>query len=374
MKNKKNVSMVDMRTPLEKYGELYKSLVSRVIDSGAYIGSPGNPYITELESNLEQELFCKATKACVCNSGTTALIVALLAAGVSPGDEVILPDFNFIAGAEAVVLLGARPIFVDVHEDTYLMDFDKAIDAVNAKTTAIIVTDLFGQFPKYSNLLDHLEDSNIVVIEDGAQSFGAFNRRGEQACIMGHIGTTSFYPVKPLGALGEGGAIFSDNPVLIERSRIIINHGSKEKYEHIGLGFNGRLNAIQAATVNFKFKNYFYKELNVRREIAKKYMKALPEEILPKIIIENPSWAQFTIKVPERDRFRKFMSDRLIATDVHYPKTTSQQGIYGSGKENNKNSEFLVKHVVSIPVHPYLTDDDVQYVIDSILEYLEGCK
>jgi len=372
-KDKRPVPLVDIKTPLKVFGDEYKTIIGEIIDSGAYVGTPNNKYIVELEKNLQEALHSNAG-VCVCNSGTTALIVALLAAGISPGDEVILPDFNFIAGVEAVVLLGAHPVLVDVDPETYLIDFDSVVNAINHKTAAVIVTDLFGQFPDYSKLLECLEGSDIVVIEDGAQSFGAYDKFGNYACDMGHIATTSFYPVKPLGALGEGGAVFSNNDELIKRARIIINHGCLEKYNHIGLGFNGRLNAIQAATVNLKLTKYFQDELSARRLIADRYMKNLPAEILPKCVISAPSWAQFTLKMPERDKFRAYLSERLIGSDVHYPKPTSKQGIYGTGKEDNKNSSFLAKHVVSIPIHPYMNLPDVDYVIEAILKYLEGYK
>lgn len=364
---KREINVVDTRTPIANHRVNLLDVISEVIDSGAFVGSVGNPFVNALEKNLSEYL--GGVGVCVCNSGTTALMVALLAAGVSPGDEVILPDFNFIAGVEATVLLGGRPVLVDVIEDTGIIDFEEVVTAVSSKTAAVIVTDLYGQFPDYARLLEML-GGDVVVIEDGAQSFGAAD--GEtRACACGHIATTSFYPVKPLGAFGEGGAVFSHTAEFINRARLIINHGDVGKYNHVGLGFNGRLDALQAAIVNYKLTTFFPWELSRRRAIANRYLSEISEEVTPRVINSHPAWAQFTLRVPDRARFITALGAAGIGTAIHYPKPISKQAIYGSVAENNVMANFLANHVVSIPVHPYLSDDDVMHIIETINRYLE---
>ena len=371
----RKINMVDIMTPIQRYKKEYMELIESVIDSGAFVGGQTNPYIVELENNLVWQLnsYTGGTPvaACVCNSGTAALLVALMVLGVKPGDSVILPDFNFIAGAEAVSLLGAKPLFVDVDLHTYMLNIDEAIRVTyeNSSVKAVIVTDMFGQYLDYSDLCKKLP-KGVSVIEDGAQSFGAWDSvKRTTACCMGDIATTSFYPAKPLGAFGEGGAIFSKNKEYIERARMILNHGSNQKYVHSIVGINGRLNAIQAASVDFKLKHYFFKEIIERRRIANHYYDRLPLKILPKKIITHPSWAQFTIRVDNREAFRSHMQACEIATDIHYPYCNADHLPYYSKTKSNARS--LTESVVSIPIHPYMTRDDVDYVCDTILKFIK---
>lgn len=374
MKNKMNIPLVDLKTPLKLYGPAYKEITAKVIDSLQYIGMENNQYIEELSETLSH--FLGGVYALPCSSGTMALLIALLAIDIKPGDEVILPDFNFIAGAEVVTLLGARPILLGVDPKTYLIDFEQIKKRLIQKNNikAIIVTDLFGQFPNYRELWKIVSRYNITIIEDGAQSLGAYNT-GEtldRACTLGHISTTSFYPAKPLGALGEGGAVFSNDSVFFGKMCKIINHGMYQPYVYGLLGFNGRLNGIQAALINFKLKRRFEIELNRRNEIANLYYKNLPKCILPEKINTFPSWAQFTIRIFNRTAFIKFMKNNGIGTGVYYPKLISSYDMYKFDNVCDRTMESLCNSVISIPIHPYMTNENVLYVCERINYFING--
>ncbi|MCQ2063202.1 MAG: DegT/DnrJ/EryC1/StrS family aminotransferase [Fibrobacter sp.] len=303
-----------------------------VFDSGCFIGGPA---VSQLEANLAK--FCGIGHAIACGSGTEALTVSLMALGIAPGDEVIVPDFTFVAPAECVAALGGIPKFADIDAETLQISPKSVESLVGPATRGIIAVDLFGQCAPYKELREIANRHGLWILEDSAQAFGASVAQSphlepRRACTFGDIAITSFYPSKPLGCYGDGGAIFTDDAELARKVRQIANHGSSEHYLHEIVGVNSRLDAIQAAVLNVKL-THFEEELCKRRENAAKYdaFFANVEGIQPQRIAKGntSTYAQYTLLVDDRNAFIEKLKKAEIPYCIHYPMALHCQPCFG---------------------------------------------
>ena len=255
---------VNLSAQRDAYRQELKKAEKAVLDSGCYIGGP------EVQA-LERELsaYCGGVQTVTCGSGTQAIEIALMVLRLEPGDQVIVPDFTFIAPAECVTKLGGIPVFADIDPNTLQIDPESVKNLVGPRTKGIIAVNLFGQCAPYEELRSIADRHGLWILEDSAQAFGA-TQNGKKACTFGDMAITSFYPTKPLGCYGDGGAIFTNNLDYAEKARLLANHGSKERYCHIEIGVNGRLDALQAAVLRVKLR-YLNKELERRQQNAKIY-------------------------------------------------------------------------------------------------------
>ncbi|MBP5546232.1 MAG: DegT/DnrJ/EryC1/StrS family aminotransferase [Bacteroidales bacterium] len=333
--------------------------------SGAYIMGP---QVAELERQLADYV---GVKHCIsCANGTDALSLALMALNIGPGDAVFVPDFTFFATAEMVAMVGATPIFVDVKKETYNIDVDdlyaKYYDSLETELLpkAVIAVDLFGQPADYERLYEFCRGTALYLIEDGAQGFGGYIN-GQRNCSFGDIATTSFFPAKPLGCYGDGGALFTDNDDWAERLHSLRVHGKgTDKYDNVRLGLNSRLDTLQAAVLQVKMK-HFDEELLAVNRVAEKYTELLSGKVVTPCVPEGytSSWAQYTIQAENRDAIQARLKAAGIPSMVYYPRTMSQQTAFASlNQKPCPMAEQLTKTVLSLPMHPYLTDEEIETV------------
>lgn len=338
--------------------------------------------VTSLEQQLAEYV---GTAYCdTCANGTDALKLALMTCGVKSGDAVFVPDFTFIATASSVYLLGATPIFVDIDKNTYNMSVDSLETAVNKVILegklvpkAVIAVDLFGLPADYAKISTIARKHNLKVIEDGAQGFGGTIGL-QKACSFGDVATTSFFPVKPLGCYGDGGAVFTNDKRTHELCVSLRAQGqSKEdKYNNVMCGYNSRLDTIQAAILIPKLKIFKEHELEAVNSIAMKYTEMLNDIVRTPVIPTGyySSWAQYTIRVNDeeiRQKLITYLSNKNIQTSIYYPRTLHEQGAFSDLKAvvECKNATYVSKRVLSIPIHPYMIEDEVLYVIDAIRSF-----
>ncbi len=320
--------------------------------------------ISQLEDSLQE--FTKAKFAISCSSGTDAILLAMMALDIKPGDEIITTPFTFIATAETIAFLGATPVFVDIDERTYNIDPDLIEDKITSKTKAIIPVSLYGQPADMKKIQNIANKHNLKVIIDGAQSFGStFNNITDSALV--DISTTSFFPAKPLGCFGDGGAVFTDDEELAEKMKSMRVHGQSKRYHHKYIGMGGRLDTIQAAVLNVKLK-YYEKDLTLRQEVASKYTKSLSGKdlVLPYVDEKATSaWAQYSIRVKNREELQSKLKENGIPTAVHYPMPLHLQECFeylGYKKGDFPISELVSKEIMSLPMNPYLTDVEIKYI------------
>ncbi len=378
--------------------ELEKEM-DTVLNNASYIMGDA---VRELEENLQK--FTGARHAISCGSGTDALLLAMMALDIGPGDEVITTPFTFIASAETIAFLGAKPVFVDIEEETYNIDPSKIEAAITDKTKAIIPVSLYGQpadMDAIQAVVDkeegrrqkaegaeiqkagetnpspfslHSSPSKIKIIIDGAQSFGS-TYKGKTDSNLGDISTTSFFPAKPLGCFGDGGAVFTNDDALAEKMKSLRVHGQSKRYHHKYIGMGGRMDTLQCAVVNVKLK-YYEKDLALRQEVASKYTEGLKKEniILPFVEEENTSaWAQYSIRVQNRDKVQAKLKEQGIPTAVHYPMPLHLQECFaylGQGKGEFPICEQVSNEIMSLPMNPYLTDEEIEYIANNVIEYL----
>jgi UDP-2-acetamido-2-deoxy-ribo-hexuluronate aminotransferase len=324
--------------------------------------------VTELEKKLAA--FVGSKHAIACANGTDALTLSLMAAGVGPGDEVIMPAFSFFATAEAPMLVGATPIFADIDPRTYLLTVKDIEAAATSKTKAIIPVSLFGQCPDLEQIQKFADQRGIVVIEDAAQSFGA-KRGNKRSGAFSNFGTTSFFPSKPLACFGDGGAIFTSDDKYAEILKQIRVHGQAGRYHHVRVGLNSRLDTLQATILLAKLE-VFEEELLLRDQIATRYTQALKDSVQTPVIEKGNTcaWAQYTIEVPNRDRFASLMTEKGVPTAVHYPSTLDQQpAVLERGYRTTRpltHSKAASQKVISLPMHPYVSAQDEARVIEAV--------
>lgn len=339
--------------------------IRQVLQSGKFIMGPE---VYALEERLADYV---GVKHCITvANGTDALLIAMMALGIGPGDEVITSPFSFIATAEMAVLLGAKPVYVDIDPNTYNLDPSLLEAAITPKTKLILPVDIYGQCADYDPINAIANRYGLPVVEDAAQSFGA-TYKGRLACGFGKIACTSFYPSKPLGCYGDGGACFTNDDHLANLIRQIRNHGQESSYRHVVLGMNSRLDSIQAAVLLAKLE-VFPDELKRRNKIAAKFDGLLCEYVtVPYVEPHNSSvYAQYTIQVNDRDEVRQRLQERHIPTAVHYPMPIHKQPVMTSSTGNIALpiSEEISARVVSLPFHPYLTEDEIEAIAQAVSE------
>ncbi|MGH6634895.1 MAG: DegT/DnrJ/EryC1/StrS family aminotransferase [Gammaproteobacteria bacterium] len=356
---------IDLRLQQAAIREQLQERMAKVLAHGQYILGPE---VYELEETLAA--FAGVKHCVTLSSGTDALFAALLALDVSWGDEVITSPFSFIAPAEAVALLGAIPVFVDIDPRTYNLDPALLQDAITPRTRAIIAVSLYGQCAELDPINAIAARHGIPVVEDAAQSFGALYK-GRRSCSLTHIGCTSFFPSKPLGCYGDGGACLTDDEKLALALRQIRDHGQEGRYQHRRLGINGRMDTLQAAVVLAKLEA-FPDELGARSRIATCYDELLRTTrcVTPYVEPYNSSaYAQYTIQVGERDRVQEALKQAGVPTAVHYPSTLEKQSaLAGVSKKAGEISvaEKAASHVLSLPMHPYLTEQELFHIVQAV--------
>lgn len=343
--------------------------IKQVLNHGQYIMGPE---ITLLEKQLAN--FVGTRHAIVNASGTDALLMALLALDIGPGDEVITSPFSFFATAETIALCHAKPVFVDIQPDTYNIDPEKIEAAITSRTKAIMPVSLYGQCADMTKINAIAKRHGLFVIEDGAQSFGG-THHGKYSCGLSTIGCTSFFPSKPLGGYGDSGACFTNDDALAEKLIEIRIHGQGQRYSHKRIGINGRMDTLQAAILLEKLK-LFPEEIKLRNQVADQYRQLLDGVVrIPSVSAENISvYAQFTVEVDNRDLFQKSMQDSGIPTAIHYPIAMHQQEAlhYLGYKEGDfPHAEYASKHVISLPMFPYLTLAEQSLVANAVKSSLQ---
>ena len=340
--------------------------IKTVLEHGQFIMGPE---VAELEARLAEYV---GVKHCIgVASGTDALLVAMMALGVGPGDEVITTPFTFVATAETIALLGAKPVFVDVRPDTCNIDPDRIEEVVSSRTKAIMPVSLYGQCADFSEINSIGARFGIPVIEDCAQSFGA-TYKGRKSCALSTIGCTSFFPSKPLGCYGDGGACFTDDDELARAMRELRIHGQDRRYHHARVGVNGRLDTLQAAVLLAKM-NVFEEEVTLRKEVGERYSALLRDTnvVTPHINSFNTSvYAQYTIQVENRDALQTALKEQGIPTAIHYPVPLHMQPAFEDREKSFPVAESLAKRVISLPMHPRLSEQDQQTIVKAVTSYL----
>lgn len=362
------MEFIDLKTQYQLHREEINAAIQRVLDHGQFIMGPEIKQVEQVLSSFVGVKHC-ITAA----SGTDTLFMALMALGVGPGDEVITSAFTFIAPAEMVALIGAKPVFVDIDPETYNLDVNQLERAITPKTKAIIPVSLYGQMPDFPKINAIAAKYKIPVIEDAAQSFGA-SQNGKKSGDASLIASTSFFPAKPLGCYGDGGALFTNDDALAAKMRTIRSHGSEVRYYHTCVGFNGRFDTLQAAIILVKMK-YYPAEMKAREEVALRYEKLLQEVCaVPKIQKGNTHvFAQYTIRVPYREEFAKQLLAQGIPTTIHYPRALHQQPVFahlGYPAGSFPEAERAAQEVISLPMHPYLTAADQEQIAAAVRDTL----
>lgn len=357
---------------LHKQYEHLKSEIEKriqtVLNHGQYILGPE---VQELEARLADYV---GAKHCITvANGTDALMIAMMALGIKAGDEVITSPFSFIANAEMIALLGATPVFVDIDPRTYNIDAKKILPAITSKTRCILPISLYGQSADMQEINAIAKAHHLPVIEDAAQSFGACYQ-DKKSCHLTTIGCTSFFPTKPLGCYGDGGACFTDEDELAAIMRQIRVHGQDKRYHHRILGLNSRLDTLQAAILLAKL-SIFDHELKERIRIAERYDDLLRSHVKTIQVLPGHTcvYAQYTLEVPRRDQVRENLNKKNISTAVHYPLPLNLQPAFANhlkSKERFPISEMACQSVISLPMHPYLTQDEQDMIVSHLLDAL----
>jgi UDP-2-acetamido-2-deoxy-ribo-hexuluronate aminotransferase len=373
-----NIPFIDLAAQQARLKTDIDARMAAVLAHGQYIMGPE---VAELEQELSS--FCGAKHSISVSSGTDALLLALMGDGIGVGDAVFLPAFTFTATAEVVIIAGATPVFVDVDPNTYNIDYENLQERIESvakegqlRPRAIIPVDLFGLPANYSRLADIAAPHEMLIIADAAQSFGGAVS-GKPVGSLAPVSATSFFPAKPLGCYGDGGAIFTDDDERAEHWKSIRAHGKGgQKYDIIRIGLNARLDTLQAAILLSKM-TVFADEINARESVASQYDEALKNHvILPKRIENHQSaWAQYTIRVRDRDAVAARLKKQGVPTAVYYPIPMHLQTAYagyGNGAGSLPVSERLSTEVLSLPMHPYLNTDTIKTVTDAVVGAISG--
>ncbi len=371
------MQFIDLNKQYEVLQSGINERIQKVLDDGHYIGGEE---VSELSRRLAE--YCGVKYCLTCANGTDALTIALRCFDVGKGDAVFVPDFTFFASAETPALEGATCIFVDVEERTFNLDaqkLDKAIAQVIAEgiltPKCIIAVDLFGQPANYTKIRKVADKYKLPIIEDGAQGFGG-SINGKRACSFGDISTTSFFPAKPVGCYGDGGAIFTDNKDYYDLMCSLAVHGKGSyKYDNVRLGYNSRLDTLQAAILLEKLKAFQEYELKNRNIIADQYTKLLKNKFVTPLVPQGfgSSWAQYTLilkDLEERIRVQDELKAAGIPSMVYYPIAMHNQSAFKDYKFNLEDldvSTSIVNRVLSIPMHPYLEDKDIEQICSVLL-------
>jgi len=370
------ISFMDLKSQYEQMSDKIQDGIGKVLQHGQYIMGPE---VHRLEKELAD--LAGVSHVLSCSSGTDALLMPLMAYGVGPGDAVFTTPFTFIATAEVIALLGATPVLVDINPATFNLDPARLEEAIEAVTKAgklrprgIIPVDLFGQIADYSTIEALAARHGLFVIQDAAQSLGA--RSGDRrAGSFGDVAGTSFYPAKPLGCYGDGGAIFTNNDELAEKLASIRDHGKgRDKYDNVRVGLNGRLDSIQAAILLVKLAS-FEEELKARQRVADRYTANLKGVVTPHVPEGHRSaWALYSILSEKRDALKLFLAERGIPTVIYYERCLHQQTVFaglGYKAGDFPVAESAAARILSLPMHPFLADDEVDAVLAAFAEWVE---
>jgi dTDP-4-amino-4,6-dideoxygalactose transaminase len=368
-------AFIDLAAQRAQLGDSVERAISRILQHGQFILGPE---VTELERRLEA--FSGAQHCVSCANGTDALLLALMAEGIGPGDAVFVPAFTFVATVEVAVLSGATPVFVDVRRDTFNMDVDSLTSAIEAsklrglKPRAVIPVDLYGQPADYDAIGAIAEEHGLLTIADAAQSFGA-SLNGKKVGSLATYTATSFYPSKPLGGYGDGGAVFTDDDDKAARLRAIRNHGKGPDMTEIEyLGLNSRLDSIQAAILLEKLR-LFPDEIQARQACADRYNEGLAGVAeVPRLVPGATSvWAQYTIVTERRDALAKACREAGVPTAIHYASALNRLPPYQdmpAAPGGVPQAEWLAKRVISLPMHPYLSAEAQDFIVATVRQAL----
>jgi len=354
------MNFIDLEQQQNRIKKQIDTNIAKVLAHGRYIMGPE---VSELEEQMADYV---GVKYCIgVSSGTDALLIAMMALEIGPGDEVITTPFTFIATSEMIKLLGAKPVFVDIDPQTYNIDPAKISSAITNNTKLILPVSLYGQCADMDAINTIAKQHNLPVLEDGAQSFGA-TYKGRKSCNLSTVGCTSFFPSKPLGCYGDGGAIFTNDDVLAKVMREIRVHGQDKRYSHPRLGINGRLDTIQAAVLLAKFE-IFPDEVMQRDRVGRQYtasINAMQSTIVAPQIRSNCTtvYAQYSIMVNNREQLIAKLNKMNIPTAVHYPVPLHLQPPFYNNQLNLPIVEDVATKIVSLPMHPYLSTEDIEKV------------
>ena len=362
-----NIDFANLKLAYLAHKEEFEREIAKVLSNASYIMGPE---IDKLEVELSQ--FTGAKHSISCSSGTDALLLAMMALDIRPGDEIITTPFTFISTAETIALLGAKPVFVDIDEETFNIDINQIESKITHKTKAIIPVSLFGQVADMDEINMLAEKHNLSVIEDAAQSFGA-TYKGKKSCNLSTIACTSFFPAKPLGCFGDGGAIFTNNNALVEKIKSLRVHGQTQPYTHKHIGLGARLDNLQAVVLLIKLKSY-NETINMRQAAAERYHKML-HSLIEKPVVKSYNtsvWAQYSIRIPSRDLIKLKLKEQGIPTAVYYPIPLHLQKCFeylGYNSGDFPVSEKAAKEIISLPINPYITEVEQKFIV----EELEKC-
>jgi UDP-2-acetamido-2-deoxy-ribo-hexuluronate aminotransferase len=354
------IDFIDLKTQQTRIRAQIDAAISRVLAHGQYILGPE---VAELEEKLAA--YTGAKHCITVANGTDALQIAQMALGIGPGDEVITPGFTYIATAETVALLRAKPVYVDIDPRTYNLNPTLLEAAITPRTKAIIPVSLFGQCADYDAINAIAQKYGITVIEDAAQSFGA-TYKGRKSCNLTTIACTSFFPSKPLGCYGDGGAIFTNDDELARVMRQIARHGQDRRYHHVRVGVNSRLDTLQAAILLTKLA-ILDEEIAARQKVAECYTPLLNQAGIattPYVTPHNTSaWAQYTIAVASRETERQRLQDAGIPTAVHYPLPLNRQPAVAEPAARLPVGDAAAQEVLSLPMHPHLDEGSIAHIV-----------
>lgn len=374
------IEFIDLKAQYADLKQSIDSRIHRVLDHGQYIMGPE---VRELEERLES--YTQAKHCITVASGTEALLMSLMALGIGHGDEVITTPFTFVATAEVMVLLGIKPIFVDIEPDTCLMDSSLIEAKITSRTKAIMPVSLYGQVCDMDAINSiAAKHGNLPVIEDAAQSFGAdytgADKLSRKSCNVSTIGCTSFFPSKPLGCYGDGGAIFTNDDNLAKALREIRVHGQERRYYHTRIGVGGRMDTLQCAIVLAKLERFDW-EVKRRQELGETYRNKLTSAAIPvEMVTVRPSrnsvWAQLTIKLDNRAEVQQFLQSQGVPTAVHYPVPLNMQPAYRHlcCPECTPISQWVAERVMSLPLSPDLDEDTQNRIVSVLKQALEACQ
>ena len=381
------MEFIDLKTQYRAYQPEVDARMRSVLDHGHFIMGPE---IAELEALLAS--YVRAKHCITVSSGTHSLEIALRALDVGPGDEVITVPFTWISSSEVILLVGAKPVFVDITPDDFNIDISQIEAAITPRTKAIMPVSLFGQMPDYDAINALAARHNITVIEDAAQSFGA-TRNGKRSCGVTRIGSTSFFPAKPLGCYGDGGALFTSDDALAEKMRAIRTHGGIKRHYHTLAGTDGRFDTLQAAVLLGKLPHFDWEVLQ-RNRIGARYTEKFqvsgfrfqesedrgqrtegrgPSSIIPPPVMPGNThvYAQYTIRVKDRDALGELLKQAGIPTAVYYPKCLHEQPVFaplGYKMGDFPESERASREVISLPMHPFLTEEEQDKIVTAVVK------
>jgi UDP-2-acetamido-2-deoxy-ribo-hexuluronate aminotransferase len=358
------MQFIDLKTQYKQLREKIDKNIKQVLNHSQFIMGPE---VKILEEKLAEYI---GVKHCITvSSGTDALLASLMALGIKTGDQVITTPFSFIATAESIILTGAKPVFADINPLTYNIEPSLIEKAITSETKAIMPVSLYGQCANMEAINKIAAQYNIPVIEDAAQSFGA-EYKNKKSCGLSLIGCTSFFPSKPFGCYGDGGACFTNNEEIAKRIKEIKDHGQNRRYNHIRIGINGRLDTLQAAILLAKLET-FPTEAKAREQIGERYTRLLKNSkaVCPHILPDNKSvYAQYTIQIENREDFAEKLKQKNIPTAIHYPVTLNKQPAIAQTDKKYPIAEAAAKRVISLPMHPFLSKEEQDIVVKEVIK------